>query len=101
MGRCHLVDERAYYTDVLGFSSDFLFARSREEGLMMVAGNRGFMPIEAREQTGRTGSIVRRIPLVGQDGQLKSEYYAYWPKDRENPLIREFASILADMFERR
>lgn len=93
--------ERAYYTDVLGFSSDFLFARSREEGLMMVAGNRGFMPIEAREQTGRTGSIVRRIPLVGQDGQLKSEYYAYWPKDRENPLIREFASILADMFERR
>ncbi len=93
--------ERAYYSDVLGFSSNFLFARSREEGLMMVAGNRGFMPIETREQTGRTGSIVRRIPLVGQDGQLKSEYYAYWPKDRENPLVREFGNILLEMFERR
>ena len=91
--------ERTYYRDVLGFRSDFLFARSREEGRMMVAGNRGFMPIETREQTGRTGSAIRRIPLVGQDGQFKSEYYCYWPKDRTNKLIEEFASILQGMFE--
>ena len=91
--------EAAYHHDILGFSSNFLFVRSREEGRMMVAGNRGFMPVEAREQTGRTGSIIRRIPLIGQHGQLKSEYYAYWPKDRENVLIREFAEILVGMFE--
>ncbi|MBO7675105.1 MAG: LysR family transcriptional regulator [Atopobiaceae bacterium] len=91
--------EAEHYHDVLGFSNDFLFARSREEGRMMVAGNRGFMPVEMREQTGRTGSIIRRIPLVGQNGQLKSEYYAYWPKDRENVLIREFGDILQGMFE--
>ena len=91
--------EADYFHDVLGFSNDFLFVRSREEGRMMVAGNRGFMPVEAREQTGRSGSIVRRIPLVGQAGQLKNEYYAYWPKDRENALIREFADILTGMFE--
>ena len=91
--------ERDYYRDVLGFRSDFLFARSREEGRMMVAGNRGFMPLEMRTQTGRTGAALRRIPLVGQDGQLKSEYYCYWPKDRTNNLIEEFADILAGMFE--
>jgi DNA-binding transcriptional LysR family regulator len=91
--------ERTYYRDGLGFRSGFLFARSREEGRMMVAGNRGFMPIETREQTGRTGSAIRRIPLVGQDGQFKSEYYCYWPKDRTNKLIEEFASILQGMFE--
>ena len=91
--------ERDYYRDVLGFRSDFLFARSREEGRMMVAGNRGFMPLEMRAQTGRTGSALRRIPLVGQDGQLKTEYYCYWPKDRTNNLIEEFADILAGMFE--
>lgn len=91
--------ERAYHRDVLGFRGDFLFARSREEGRMMVAGNRGFMPIETREQTGRTGSAIRRIPLVGQGGQMKSEYYCYWPKDRTNRLIEEFADILAGMFE--
>lgn len=91
--------EREYYRNVLGFRSDFLFARSREEGRMMVAGNRGFMPIETREQTGRTGSAIRRIPLVGQQGQFKSEYYCYWPKDRSNKLIEEFASILSGMFE--
>lgn len=91
--------EREYYRDVLGFRSDFLFARSREEGRMMVAGNRGFMPIEMREQTDRTGSAIRRIPLVGQSGQLKSEYYCYWPKDRTNNLIEEFADILSGIFE--
>jgi len=91
--------ERTYYRDVLGFRCDFLFARSREEGRMMVAGNRGFMPLEMREQTGRSGAALRRIPLVGQKGQLKSEYYCYWPKDRGNALIEEFAEILAGMFE--
>jgi DNA-binding transcriptional LysR family regulator len=91
--------ERTYFRDVLGFRSEFLFARSREEGRMMVAGNRGFMPIEMRSQGGRSGSAIRRIPLVGQQGQLKSEYYCYWPKDRSNNLIEEFADILAGMFE--
>lgn len=91
--------EADYFHDIVGFSNDFLFARSREEGRMMVAGNRGFMPVEMRTQTGRTGSIIRRIPLVGPTGQLKSEYYAYWPKDRENVLIREFGDILKGMFE--
>jgi hypothetical protein len=91
--------ERDYYRDALGFRSDFLFARSREEGRMMVAGNRGFMPIETRAQTGRTGSAIRRIPLVDQNGQLKSEYYCYWPKNRTNRLIEEFADILAGLFE--
>ena len=91
--------ERDYYRDVLGFRCEFLFARSREEGRMMVAGNRGFMPIETRAQTGRTGSAIRRVPLVGQGGQLKSEYYCYWPKDRTNNLIEEFADILTGMFE--
>ena len=46
-----------------------------------------------------TGSALRCIPLVGQDGQLKSGYYCYWPKDRTNRLIEEFADILAGMFE--
>jgi DNA-binding transcriptional LysR family regulator len=93
--------ERNYYRDVLGFCSDFLFARSREEGRMMVAGNRGFMPVETREQTHSTGAAIRRTPLVGPDGQLKSEYYCYWPRERTNNLVEEFASILAGMFESR
>ena len=92
--------ERTYYRDVLGFRSDFLFARSREEGRMMVAGNRGFMPVETREMTPRTGSAIRRIPLVGPSGQLKSEYYCYWSRDRTNNLIEEFANILSGMFDK-
>ncbi len=91
--------ERDYWHDIMGFRNEFLFARSREEGRMMVAGNRGFMPLEMRTQAARTKSALRRIPLVGPAGQLKSEYFCYWPKDRSNRLIEEFADILAGMFE--
>ena len=91
--------EATYYRDVLGFRNEFLFCRTLEEGHMMVAGNRGLMPIETRDQQGRSGSILRRIPLVGPRGQLVSEYYAYWPKDRTTPLIEEFADILSSMFQ--
>lgn len=91
--------ERTYYRDVLGFRCEFLFARSREEGRMMVAGNRGFMPVEMRTRAPRSSAAIRRIPLVGQGGQLKSEYYCYWPRDRTNKLIEEFADILAGMFD--
>jgi len=90
--------ERSYYRDMLNFDCDFLFARSREEGRMMVAGNRGFMPVEVREQGPRTGTIVRRIPLHGTDGHISHEYYVFWPKDRTNNLIEEFAGMLEETF---
>lgn len=91
--------EREYYRDVLGFRSEFLFARSREEGRTMVAGNQGFMPVETRAPSARGTSAIRRIPLVGERGQLRSEYYAFWPKTSTNPFVREFAEILAGLFE--
>lgn len=92
--------ERAYYRDVLNFRCDFAFAPTREQGMMMVAGNRGFMPVEARGD-GPTGggSVVRNVPLVGPDGTpLTHDYYAFWPKGRTTPLVREFAGLLQDAF---
>ena len=90
--------ERAHFRDVLNFDCPFLFARSREEGRMMVAGNRGFMPMESRADRPRSGSIVRRIPLMGEDGHMSSEYYAFWLKARSNALVEEFADMLAGAF---
>lgn len=92
--------ERAYYRDVLNFDCEFLFTRSREEGRMMVAGNRGFMPIETRDDETRSGSIVRRIPLFGEDGHISHEYFVFWLKARTNVLVEEFADVLAAAFER-
>lgn len=65
---------------------------------MLVAGNRGFMPLEARTDAARRTSAVRRIPLVNDAGPIEHEYYAFWQKSRENPLVVEFADILEGLF---
>ena len=91
--------ERAYYRDMLGYSCEFRFVRSREEGRMLVAGNRGFMPVETRSDDEAAGSIVRRIPLVGADGKhVSRDYYAFWLKSRTSPLVEEFSGLLAAAF---
>lgn len=91
--------ERAYYRDHLNFDCEFRFVGSREEGRMLVAGNHGFMPIEARQETGPSGNIVKRIPLVDAKGsQTSQNYYAFWLKNRTSPLVEEFAKILQGLF---
>lgn len=90
--------ERAYYRDVMGFSSPIVFAGTLEEARMMVAGNRGFLPLEARSPEGPHGGAIRRIPLMGPAGQLAREYYAFWPARRGNWAVREFARILKGLF---
>lgn len=89
--------ERNYYRDVLNFPCPFVFATSRDEAHMMVAGNRGFLPVESREPRAATGSVIKRVPLVNASGQLRRDYYAFWLKRRTNWLVKEFARILADL----
>lgn len=86
--------ERAYYRDVLNFPCPFVFASTLEEAHMMVAGNRGFLPVETRGPASAAGSIVKRIPLVAAQGQLEREYYAFWPVERTDWAVKEFARIL-------
>lgn len=90
--------ERDYYRNVLNLKSDFRFANSLEQGRMMVAGNHGFMPIETRDDTGKTGTVIRRIPLETGAGRLRVEYYAFWLRERSNALVEELADILEDLF---
>lgn len=91
--------EMQWWRDVMNFSGDFLFAADSDEGRMMVAGNRGWLPSESREQAPRAGGVIRRIPLHDGSGHSASEYYAFWPKGRENALVSEFADILTSLFE--
>ena len=91
--------EEGWWRDHMGFSGGFLYADSADGGRMMVAGNRGWMPVESRERAGRTGTVIRRIPLHDGAGHSKSEYYAFWPKTRTNPLVEEFAGMLEGLFE--
>lgn len=90
--------EADYYKNMLGFDCPFAFADTLDAARMMVAGNKGFLPIEARELEGRTGSVVRRIPLFDAKGHMQIDYYAFWLKSRTNDLIEEFARILSGLF---
>lgn len=101
--------ERTYYRDTLGFTCDFTRADTMEQARFMVAGNRGFLPVEARVgASAASGTVIRRIPLMGPAAgegkgnnglvQLRSEYYAFWLKVREHPYASEFADILAELF---
>lgn len=91
--------EEAYYRDVLGFRGPIAFAETLEQARMMVAGNKGYLPLESRERRGRTGTVIRRIPLTDGRSQIEREYYAFWPKSRANALAEEFAGILKDLFK--
>ncbi|MBX9033994.1 LysR family transcriptional regulator [Gordonibacter massiliensis (ex Traore et al. 2017)] len=91
--------ERDYHRDVLNYACDFLFADTVEQAHMMVAGNRGFLPLESRADEGRSGTVLRRIPLLDAAGNhQRREYYAFWPKARTTPLIEEFADVLQGLF---
>ena len=96
--------EQAYFRDVLNFACDFVPAETLEQARFLVAGNRGFLPVEAREDAaGPTGTVIRRIPLTGplDDGtlgHLRRDYYAFWLKARPNPYAGEFVDILAGLF---
>lgn len=89
--------ERDYYRNVLNFPCPFLFAASLEEAHLMVAGNRGFLPLEVREPAGASGGVIKHIPLMNASGQLKRDYYAFWPLARGSWMVKEFARILASL----
>lgn len=90
--------ECAWWRDIMGFSGEFLFAAGTDEARMMVAGNRGWLPVETREATPRSSAVVRRLPLVDAAGSSLSDYYVFWPKERTGPLVEEFAEILEGLF---
>lgn len=86
--------EQDYFQNTLGFGGQFLFAENLEEGRLMVAGNRGFLPIESVGTLPPAGAAIRRLPIVRNGQQLQRNYCVFWLKDQTNYYIEEFAGIL-------
>lgn len=89
--------EKDYYQNTLGFSSPFLFAETLEEARLMIASNRGFLPIEAIGTLTEPVQGIKRIPLYPKDKQLQRNYCAFWKKERTNYYIEEFAELLRQL----
>ncbi len=91
--------EQAYYQDILGIKSAFLFAANLEEARILTAGGKGYLPLlETKRDLPQMGASLRRVPLYKGTEQLRRSYYAFWKKDRATPLIEEFASLLSTQF---
>lgn len=91
--------ETSWWRDVMNFSGGFLFASDIGEARMMVASNAGWLPTELREKTVRSRTVIKRLPLYDANGHATCDYYAFWPKSHDNPLVEEFAQILRTAFD--
>lgn len=91
--------EEDYYKNTLGFGGRFLFAENMEEGRLMVAGNRGFLPVERVGTLPPCGTGVKRLPVMEQGQQLKRNYCLFWVKEKASYYIEEFAEILRKLLK--
>lgn len=87
-------NEQDYYQNTLGFHGSFIFAENLEEGRILVAGNKGFMPVEGSKNFMQTGIPICRLPLVQDKSQIQRNYYGFWKRERDAEDVREFADIL-------
>ncbi|WP_097003970.1 LysR family transcriptional regulator [Lacrimispora amygdalina] len=87
-------NEQDYYQNTLGFNGNFIFAENLEAGRILVAGNKGFMPVESGQNFMQTQIPIRRLPLIQDKSQIQRNYYAFWKKGRDAEDVREFADIL-------
>ena len=90
--------ESKYYRDTLGFKGNFIYARSLDEAKLLVASNKGFLPQSGKIQEYTTDGAIVEIPYCDSDGQITTDYYAYWKKNISNPIIEAFAKILKNEF---
>lgn len=91
--------EEDYYKNTLGFGGRFLFAENLEEGRLMVAGNRGFLPVERVGTLPPCGTGVKRLPIMERGQQLKRNYCLFWVKEKASYYIEEFAEILRKLLK--
>lgn len=86
--------EQAYYQNTLGFGGSYLFAENLEEGRLLVASNRGFLPVESVGTLPPPAVSVRRLPICRGDQQILRNYCAFWRRDRPGDLMEAFAHTL-------
>ncbi len=91
-------NEQAYYQHTLGFYGNFIFADNLENARMLVAANKGFMPIEGLDNAIQSGIAIRRVPLVRNAAQIQRKYFAFWKKEKDTEVLREFANVLKSKF---
>lgn len=90
--------ESNFYHNILGFKENFIFAENFEEANLLVACNKGILPIESSVKQAENDGTIKTIPLYYKENQMNRKYYAFWKKENKNPVINDFANVLKEMF---
>lgn len=90
--------EQDYYQNALGLGKEYIFAESREEAELLVAGNRGALIDEDYQECLRGMDYAKKIPLVRDGTQMTKPYCLFWKVENNNEKIKSFAEILKTKF---
>ena len=90
--------EAQYYRETLGFRGGFLFAETLQEARIMVASNKGVMPIEISALQSSFDTSVKTVALAKNDNPIKRKYFAFWKAEHSDYYVEEFANILKSQF---
>lgn len=89
-----LESEISYYHNSLGFNENFIGSNSLDEARLLLLSNRGFLPLEKVGHFFTSEKAIKRIPVYQKNKPIFRNYCAFWPKDRTNYYIEEFAHLL-------
>lgn len=89
--------EQEYYRNTLGFGGTYLFADDLEKGRLLVASNRGFLPVESVGTLPPEGSSIRRLPIYNGEKQIVRNYCVFWQKEKTNDYMIAFARVMQEL----
>lgn len=93
-------NERAYYQEIVGIRSEFLFAENLEEARLLVVGGKGFMPVEGGENEPMFAAGLGRTRFTRKGKPVRRNYCAFWSTDNSGYYAEEFADILKSFFDK-
>ncbi len=92
--------EQEFYSTVMGFQGEFLFAETLEEARMMLLGRRGFMPVEGDGLRRPPPPPLAHLALVLGHVPLQRTYCAFWRQESASHYAAEFARLLQKEFKK-
>ncbi len=90
-------NECSYFREIIGITSEFVFAENTEEARLLVVGGKGFLPVEGGFIP-PSDAIVRHVKLLRKGKPIHRNYCVFWRLADETETIREFGEILKSQF---
>lgn len=92
-------NEETYYREIVGLDGGFLFAENLEQARLLVAGGKGFLPVEGVPMSHAVMAPLHRIPLLRDGKPVLRNYCAFWKAGNPNPYVKEFFDVLKSQFD--